>query len=151
MLRLVLEGVDHMVSLTSSDVAEAREQGPLGRISGWRARSAKLASAAAFVILLVSSGIVANAAENSSRMAQEQHACAVVMGLHKPGDLYDTCIRSLNKSLSQLDQARLAESDRSGCAEQGLMPGTRAFGVCVVAAETAAGELGRYEASVPVR
>ena len=32
----------------------------------------------------------ANTAENSSRTALEHNACAVVMGLHQPGDLYDT-------------------------------------------------------------
>jgi hypothetical protein len=47
----------------------------------------------------------AYSAGNSSRMALEHHACAVTMGLHQPGDLYDTCIRSLRKSLSELDQA----------------------------------------------
>jgi hypothetical protein len=30
-------------------------------------------------------------------MALEQHACSVVMGLHQPGDPYDTCVRSLNR------------------------------------------------------
>jgi hypothetical protein len=40
-----------------------------------------------------SSNTFANAAGNSSRMALEHHACAVVMGLHQPGDLYDMCIK----------------------------------------------------------
>jgi hypothetical protein len=64
-------------------------------------------------------------------MAHEHHACAVVMGLDQPGDLYDTCIRSLNKTLSESDQGRLAKSERSACADYGLSPGTRAFNVCV--------------------
>src|SRR5271169_473121 len=93
----------------------------------------------------------ANAAGNSSRMAQEQHACAVVMGLHQPGDLYDTCIRSLNKTLSELDQARLASADRSACAQEGLEPGTSAFAVCVVNAERSPADAGRQQAMVPVR
>ena len=132
-----------MISKTSSNVAETQGQGPLGRFGRWAAGSAKLAGVAAFITLLASSGTVANAAETSSRMAEERHACAVVMGLHEPGDLYDTCVRSLKKSLSELDQARLARSDRSGCAERGFMPGTRAFAVCVVAAEQAAGDVSR--------
>jgi hypothetical protein len=140
-----------MIPQTSAKIAEKQGQGPLGRGSRWATGSAKLAGAAAFITLLASSSTIANAAENSSRTAQEQHACAVVMGLHEPGDLYDTCLRSLRKSLSELDQARLAQSDRSGCAERGFMPGTRAFAVCVVTAEQAAGDVGRYEASVPVR
>lgn len=135
-----------MVLQTSANITEMQTC-----ISRWAARSAKLVGATAFAALLASSSNVANAAENSPRLAQEHHACAVVMGLHQPGDLYDTCIRSLSKSLAELDQARLAQSDRSGCAEQGLIPGTRAFAVCVVAAEQAAGAASRYEASVPVR
>ena len=85
--------------------------------------------------LLASANAFAQAPGSSSQMTQEQHACAVVMGLHQPGDLYDTCITSLNKSLSELDQARLASKDRSSCAQQGLKPGTSAFAVCVVNAE----------------
>jgi hypothetical protein len=77
----------------------------------------------------------ANAAGTSSRMALEQHACSVVMELHQPGDLYDTCVRSLNKTLSELDRARLVATDRRACAQQGLEPGTRAFAVCVVNTE----------------
>ena len=64
----------------------------------------------------------ANAAGNSSRMAQEQHACAVVMGLHQPGDLYDTCVRSLNKTLSELDQARLDSTARARVPTRGSSP-----------------------------
>jgi hypothetical protein len=58
---------------------------------------------AAAIALLGAGNTLTNAAESPARMAQEQHACAVVMGLHRPGDLYDTCIRSLNKTLSELD------------------------------------------------
>jgi hypothetical protein len=68
-------------------------------------------------------------------MTREQHACTVVMGLHQPGDLYDTCIRSLSKSLSGLDQAWLAQRERTLCSQKGLKPGTRAFAVCAVTAE----------------
>jgi len=70
--------------------------------------------------LLASANAFAQAPGSSSQMTQEQHACAVVMGLHQPGDLYDTCIRSLNKSLSELDQARLASKDRSHAPSRGL-------------------------------
>jgi hypothetical protein len=97
-----------------------------------RAKAAPVITAVAVIVGLAFAPVSAGAAEDSSRMAREQHACAVVMGLHQPGDLYDTCIRSLRKSLSGLDQARLAKSQRSACAENGLTPGTRAFDVCVV-------------------
>jgi hypothetical protein len=97
-----------------------------------RAKAAPVIAAVAVIAGLAFASVAAGAAEDWSRMAREQHACAVVMGLHQPGDLYDTCIRSVSKNLSGLDQARLAKSQRSGCAENGLMPGTRAFNVCVV-------------------
>jgi hypothetical protein len=113
----------------------------------WPAVSAKIIGAAA-IALLASANTFANAAENSSLMAREQHACAVVMGLHQPGDLYDTCIRSLERSLSELDQARLVATDRSSCAREGLKPGTPAFAVCVLNAEQTPG---RYEAIAAVR
>ena len=97
-----------------------------------RAKAAPVITAVAVIAGLAFASVAAGAAEHSSRMAREEHACTVVMGLHQPGDLYDTCIRSLSKSLYGLDQARLANSRRSGCAENGLTPGTRAFDVCVV-------------------
>ncbi len=97
--------------------------------------SAKVIGAAAAIALLASANTFATAAEASPRMALEQHACTVVMGLHPPGDLYDTCIRSLDKSLSELDRARSASTDRSACAREGLEPGTPAYAVCVVNAE----------------
>jgi 3-dehydroquinate synthetase len=90
---------------------------------------------AAAIALLASAHTFAHAAENPSQMARVHHACAVVMGLHQPGDLYDTCIRSLEKSLSELDQARLAKSEQSACVQSGLMPSTPAFAVRAVTAE----------------
>ena len=139
-----------MISQTFPDIAEKQGQGPLGRLGRWAAGSAKLAGAAAFIALLASSGTVANAAETSSRMAQEQHACAVVMGLHKPGDLYDTCIRSLNNTLSELDQARQVSKDRSTCVHEGLQPGTPAFALCAVNAEQSPTDARRYAGIVPI-
>jgi len=97
-----------------------------------RVKAAPVITTVAVVAGLAFASVAAGAAEDSSGMAREQHACAVVMGLHQPGDLYDTCIRSLSKSLSGLDQARLAKNQRNACTENGLTPGTRAFDVCVV-------------------
>jgi hypothetical protein len=65
-------------------------------------------------------------------MSREQHACTVVMGLQQPGNLYDTCIRSLSKSLSELNQARQAQRDGIVCSQRGLKPGTPAFAVCAL-------------------
>jgi hypothetical protein len=135
-----------MFCLASSNTSQAQGYGRSGRQAG---APAKIIGAAA-IDLFTFAHTAANAAESASRMALEHHACAVVMGLHQPGDLYDTCIRSLDKSLSELDQARLASTDRSVCAQQGLEPGTPAFAVCVVNAEQSPADAGRQQAMVPV-
>jgi len=71
------------------------------------------------------------APEEESRMGREQHACAVVMGLHQPGNLYLACIRSLDRTLSGLEQARQASALRNTCARAGLRPGTPSFAACL--------------------
>jgi hypothetical protein len=136
-----------MFRLASSNTAQAQGY----RRSGCQAPAPAKIIGAAAIALLASANTFANAAENSSRIALEHHACAVVMGLHKPGDLYDTCIRSLSKTLSELDQTRLASTARSACAQQGLKPGAPAFAVCVVNAEQSPADAGRYQAMVPAR
>jgi signal transduction histidine kinase len=73
----------------------------------------------------------AQAPEEEARMGREQHACAIVMGLHQPGDLYLACIRSLDKTLSGLEQARQALALRNTCARAGLRPGTPSFAACL--------------------
>ena len=72
----------------------------------------------------------AQSAGGLSRMAREQHACAVVMGLDRPGSLYDTYIRSLDKTLSELDQVLQISKARNFCARAGLEPGTPSFAAC---------------------
>jgi hypothetical protein len=101
------------------------------RLSRRATASVKIIGAAA-IALLASANTFADAAESSSRMVQEQHACAIALGLDPSGRSYDTCIRSLDRSLSEWDQARLIVSDRSACSQKGLPPGTPAFAVCVV-------------------
>ena len=128
------------VQLPNSSLRPSRRTMPLVKIVG-----------AAAIALLAAGNTLANAAENPARMTQEQHACAVVMGLNRPGDLYDTCIRSLDKTLSELDQASLVSRNRSGCAQKGLMPGTAAFAVCVVDAEQSPADAGSYQAIAAVR
>jgi hypothetical protein len=93
--------------------------------------SVKIIGAAA-IALLASANTFASAAENSTRLAQEHHACALVMELPQPGERYDTCIRSLDKSLSELEQAQRVSTDRIKCAKERLKPGTPAFAGCVV-------------------
>ena len=70
-------------------------------------------------------------AGGTSRTEREQHACAVVMGLAQPGALYSTCIRTLDKTLSGLDQALQTSRKRNFCARAGLQPGTPSFAACV--------------------
>jgi len=136
-----------MFRLTNIDQTKARD--PSARISRRTAPSVGIIGAAA-IALLASASTFANAAETRPRVAQEQHACAVVMGLHQPGDLYDTCIRSLNKTLSGLDQARQASKNRTACVQEGMLPGTRAFALCVVNAEQSPADASRYAGIAPI-
>ncbi len=71
------------------------------------------------------------AAGDLSRTAREHHACSVVMGLYSSGALYDTCVRSLDASLSELDQAGQASARRNACAQAGFRPGTPSFAACM--------------------
>jgi hypothetical protein len=71
-----------------SNIIHSRASDPSGRFSR-RARAPALIVGAAAVALLASAQTFARAAESSSRMAQEQHACAVVLGLNPSGDRYD--------------------------------------------------------------
>ena len=138
-----------MLSLGWSKATPTRQLGPSGRLSRRTTRSVKIITVAA-VALFAAANTFASAAENSTRMAREHHACAVIMGLHQPGDLYDTCIRSLDKTLSELDQAKLASTNRTRCAQEGFRPGTPAFAVCVVDAERSPVDAGRNAAIAAV-
>jgi hypothetical protein len=91
--------------------------GPVRRTTA----SAAIVGVAA-IALLAFAHTSANAAENSSRMAQEHHACAVVLGLDPSGRRYDSCIRSLDRSLSEWDQTRLVQTGRSACAPRERTP-----------------------------
>jgi hypothetical protein len=139
-----------MFSLSSSNATPTQQLDPSGPLSRRTTRSVKII-AVAFVALLAGANTFASAAENPTRIAREHHACAVIMGLHQPGDLYDTCIRSLEKSLSELDQARLVSTNRTGCAREGRKPGTPAFAVCVVDAERSPADADRNAAIAAVR
>jgi hypothetical protein len=145
-----LKGDHRMFSLSSSNATPTQQLNPSGRLSRPTTCSVKIIAAAA-VALLAAANTFASAAENAPRKAQEHRACAVIMGLHQPGDLYDTCIRSLDKTLSALDQAELVSKNRTSCAQQGLKPGTPAFAVCVVDAEGSPTDAGRNPAIAAVR
>jgi hypothetical protein len=145
------KGDHHMLPQTSAIIAQKQERGRLVCINRWVARSAKLAGAAAVITLLASPQPFANAAEGSSRIAQERHACAVVLGLDPSDRRYDTCVRSLDRSLAEWDQAQVVQTDRRACSDKGLEPGTSAFAVCVVNAEQSPTNTGGYRAIVPAR
>jgi len=135
-----------MFSLNPFNATPTQQLNPSGRTT----RSVKII-AALIVVLLAADNRFASAAENSTRMAREHHACAVIMGLHQPGDLYDTCIRSLEKTLSELDQAKLVSTNRTRCAREGLKPGMPAFAVCVVDAERSPADTGHDTTIAAVR
>jgi hypothetical protein len=131
-----------MFTLTSSNTTQVpnntripntqiRGQDAPARLTRRATGSVKIIGAAAIALLASATGF-ADAAENSSRTAQEQHACAVTVGLDPSGRSYDICIGILDKSLSEWDQARLIVSDQSACSQKGLQPGTPAFALCVV-------------------
>ena len=139
-----------MSSLSSRNATPTQQLDPSARLNRRTTRSVKIITIAT-VALLSAANTFASAAENSTRTARERHACAVIMGLHQPGDLYDTCIRSLEKTLSELDQAKLVSTNRTTCAREGLKPGTPAFAVCVVDAERSPAYAGRNGAIAAVR
>ena len=139
-----------MFSLSSSKATPTQQPDPSARLSRRTTHSVKIIAVAALA-LLAAANTFANAAEDPTRTAREHHACAVIMGLHQPGDLYDTCIRSLEKTLSELDQARLVSTNRTTCAREGLKPGTPAFAVCVVDADRSPADAGRSAAIAAVR
>jgi hypothetical protein len=123
-----------MFSLTSSNVTRAQLRNSSARLSRRASHSVKIIGAAA-IALLAAGNNLANAAENPARTAQEQHACAAVLGLDPSGRRYDACMRVLDRNLSEWDYARLVSTDRDTCARSDLQPGTPAFAVCVVKAE----------------
>jgi hypothetical protein len=132
LLSAVTSKGDHqMFQLIAPNISQSQGRDPSGRLRR-QAKAIPMIAAAAAIAVLASSHTSARAADDSSQMARVRDACAVVLGLHQPGDLYDTCIRSLNKSLSAANEARLAKSEQSVCAQRGLSPGTSAFAVCEV-------------------
>jgi hypothetical protein len=103
-----------MFPLTSSNIAQTLGHGPSAGL-GRRATASAVIVGAAAIALLAFAHTSANAAENSTRAAQEQHACAVLMGLDPSG-------RSLDRSWAEWDQARLVQTGRSACSQKGSSP-----------------------------
>jgi hypothetical protein len=76
---------------------------------------------------------------------------SVVLGYDPSDRRYDTCIRSLDRSLAEWDQSQAVQSVRRACSEKGLEPGTPAFAVGVVTAEQSPTNFGGYGEIVPTR
>ena len=110
-----------MFSPTSSTVTRAQLLNSSVRLSPRASHSVKIIGAAA-IALLAAGNNLANAAENPVRTAQEQHACAVLLSLDPSGRRYDACMRSLDRSLSEWDYARLVSTDRDTCAQEDFQP-----------------------------
>src|SRR5205814_4779295 len=121
-------------SLTSSNVTGAQMRNSSARLSRRASHSVEIIGAAA-IALLAAGNNLANAAENPARTAQEQHACAAVLGLDPSGRHYDACMRVLDRCLSEWDYARLVSTERDTCTRKDLQLGAPAFAVCVVKAE----------------
>jgi hypothetical protein len=72
-----------------------------------------IASAAAIVLL--ASVHASYAAEDSTRIMQERHACAAILGLDPSERPYDDCIRSLDRTLSVVKVEQVSsDSGRNG-------------------------------------
>lgn len=121
----------YMLTRHRSTSVHMQDGGSFGRLSR-RVGALPMISGAAAVVLLASAHAFADAPENPTRVARVHHACAIVMGLPQPGDLYNACVSSLNQSLSRLDQARLRSTDRITCSKDGIRRGTPAFADCVL-------------------
>jgi hypothetical protein len=134
----------------ASNTTQTQGRDPCAQLSRRMTLSIKIIGAAA-IALLASASTCASAEENSTRMASEQHACGVVLGLDPSGRRYDTCIRSLDRSLSEWDQAQMVQTDRRACSDKGLKPGTPAFALCVVNAEQSPPNIGGYGTIAPAR
>jgi hypothetical protein len=70
-------------------------------------------------------------ADMSARKAQLHHACADVMGLNPSESPYQSCVLSLQQSLSHIDDATQVDRARHACEGRGLKPDSRDFAVCV--------------------
>jgi hypothetical protein len=122
-----------------------QEDGPSARLNR-RPRASALIAGAAAIVLLASVSASAHAAEDSTRIS---HACGVVLGLD-PSELpYDDCVRSLDRTVSQLERSELTAGNRSLCDQKGLNPGTSAFATCVVESEQFPSSSGHGGAVVP--
>ena len=73
-------------------------------------------------------------AESSTpaRVTQVREICADTMHLNPTEADHEACVDSLLQTLAGMDEARLVQSDRQTCMNQGLRPGTREFAICVV-------------------
>lgn len=138
-----------MYRLLSRDVFRIQEPRSVG--CGRRTRVLAISVACVTIALIVSAGGFTQEQAGASRQARVEHACAVIMGLHRPGNPYDTCVRGLERNLSELDRAQMAASGRTACLSHGYQPGTPVFATCEVSAEEAVASTGGNSALATTR
>ena len=121
-------------------MTEARLRKPKEPRKPWPTRSPGLPTAArflpVFLSILASAACAPNPADAQSstpaRVTQVRQICADTMHLNPTEADHEACVGSLLQTLAGLDEARLVQSDRTACLNQGLQPGTREFALCVV-------------------
>lgn len=105
-------------------------------------RSIAAAVGATALAVLACAPVSASAADGSSRLAKEHHACAVVLGLDPTEAPYQACITNLDQSLAAANPSQLADGTAGSldaardkapqaCVAVGLKPGTPAYDDCV--------------------
>ena len=77
-----------------------------------RPRASALIVHAAALVLLAAAHTPAHAAEDSTRIMQERHACSAILGLDPSERPYEDCIRSLDRTLSQLKRSEAVAGAR---------------------------------------
>ena len=94
-------------------------------ITNYQARQ-MLCGAALSAALLLMAVPAALADPQADRVAQEQHACGVILGLNPSVAGYDACVRSLNRSLPNAREGK----EVAACTYVGLDSTNRGFGQC---------------------
>ena len=116
---------------------------PGHRRRGITTAAAALIGAAMFSLLLASAQALAESPGQVARLAQEHHACAVVLGLDASEAPYQDCVAALRRDLPPVDPpSAVASADsadlstrqkaNAACADIGLERESLAYGRCVV-------------------
>jgi hypothetical protein len=77
-------------------------------------------------------------------VARERASC-IQMGLNPTEEDFDECMISLNRTVEELEEAKLVQTYREKCVQQGFDIGTVPFALCVVKMQNAAEESHRRD------